>query len=131
VELCLNFLLYSLKYSKQPFTMQSQARTLWWRQTLEKRVARANRSCWMPKRWGSWNQRGVIYLNPELVLALASCIDYVITHELCHLVHAPHGRELYDLLRRVMPDWEERKDRLERDAAETSGDWRACGARSR
>jgi hypothetical protein len=82
----------------------------------------------MPKRWGSWTQRGVIYLNPELVLAPASCIDYVVTHELCHLVHAPHGQEFYELLRRVMPDWEERKDRLERAAAETGGQWSPCGA---
>ena len=74
----------------------------------------------MPKRWGSWTRRGAIYLNPELVLAPASCIDYVVTHELCHLVHAPHGQAFYGLLRRVMPDWEERKDRLEREGAETS-----------
>lgn len=82
----------------------------------------------MPKRWGSWTQRGVIYLNPELVLAPASCIDYVVTHELCHLVHAPHGQAFYGLLRRVMPDWEERKDRLERAAAETGSGATACGA---
>ena len=82
----------------------------------------------MPKRWGSWTQRGFIYLNPELVLAPASCIDYVITHELCHLVHAAHGLAFYGLLRRVMPDWEERKDRLEQVAAETGSEATACGA---
>ena len=70
----------------------------------------------------------MIYLNPELVLAPASCIDYVVTHELCHLVHAPHGQEFYGLLRRAMPDWEERKDRLERVAAETGSAATACGA---
>ncbi len=82
----------------------------------------------MPKRWGSWTQRGVIYLNPELVLAPASCVDYVVTHELCHLVHAAHGPAFYAELRRVMPDWEERKDRLERAAAETGLKANACGA---
>jgi predicted metal-dependent hydrolase len=35
----------------------------------------------MPKRWGSWTQRGAIYLNPELVSAPSSCIDYVVMHE--------------------------------------------------
>jgi predicted metal-dependent hydrolase len=74
----------------------------------------------MPKRWGSWTQRGVIYLNPELVLAPASCIEYVVTHELCHLVHASHGPKFYALIQRVMPDWRERKERLECMAAETS-----------
>jgi len=67
----------------------------------------------MPKRWGSWTQRGAIYLNPELVRAPMSCIDYVVTHELCHLVHGNHGNEFFALLRKTMPDWERRKARLE------------------
>ena len=82
----------------------------------------------MPKRWGSWTPRGIIYLNPELVLAPVSCIDYVVTHELCHLAHAAHRPAFYALLRRVMPDWEERKDRLEKAAAETGSEATACEA---
>ena len=81
----------------------------------------------MPKRWGSWTGRGLIYLNPELVMAPPSCIDYVVVHELCHLVHASHGPAFHALLQRVMPDWEERKDRLERMAAETGSEALACG----
>ena len=73
----------------------------------------------MPKRWGSWTRRGVIYLNPELVKAPGSCVDYVVTHELCHLVHGHHGPAFYALLSRMMPDWEQRKRRLEREGAET------------
>lgn len=68
----------------------------------------------MAKRWGSWTRRGGIWLNPDLVKAPASCIEYVVVHELCHAVHGNHGRAFYDLLRRVMPDWETRKARLER-----------------
>ena len=68
----------------------------------------------MGKRWGSWTRRGGVWLNPELMKAPASCIDYVVTHELCHAVHGHHGKKFYDLLRRVMPDWETRKMRLER-----------------
>ncbi len=70
----------------------------------------------MSKRWGSWTRRGGIWLNPDLVTAPASCIDYVVTHELCHAVHGNHGKEFWQLLRRVMPDWEMRKARLERVA---------------
>jgi hypothetical protein len=72
----------------------------------------------MPKRWGSWTQRGGVWLNPELVKMPVSCIDYVATHELCHALQGNHGRKFYDLLLRVMPDWEARKVRLERAAAE-------------
>ena len=84
---------------------------------LHGRVAGLPRLCIrrMPKRWGSWTKRGAIYLNPELVQAPASCIDYVVTHELCHLVHGNHGQEFYALLRTTMPDWESRKTRLESD----------------
>jgi hypothetical protein len=72
----------------------------------------------MPKRWGSWTGRGAICMNPELVRAPASCIDYVVTHELCHLVHGNHGEEFLALLRKAMPDWETRKARLESIMAE-------------
>ena len=72
----------------------------------------------MPKRWGSWTQRGDIYLNPELVRAPVMCIDYVLMHELCHLVHGNHGKEFFTLLRNTMPDWERRKARLEASMAD-------------
>lgn len=68
----------------------------------------------MRKRWGTCTKSGAIYLNPYLIKAPSSCIDYVIIHELCHLKHAHHGKQFYDLLRRVLPDWEERKARLEK-----------------
>ncbi len=68
----------------------------------------------MQKRWGTCTRKGVIYLNPNLVKAPSSCIDYVIIHELCHLKHAHHGKLFYDLLGRVLPNWEQRKARLEK-----------------
>jgi predicted metal-dependent hydrolase len=68
----------------------------------------------MQKRWGTCTRRGVIYLNPNLAKAPSSCIDYVIIHELCHLKYAHHGKPFYDLLQRVLPDWEQRKARLEK-----------------
>ena len=70
----------------------------------------------MRKRWGSWTRRSGVWLNPELVKTPSSCMDYVVTHELCHAVHGNHGRKFYELLQRVMPDWENRKARLERAA---------------
>ena len=66
----------------------------------------------MPKRWGSCTSQGNIMLNPELIAAPKECIDYVITHELCHLKIRNHSQAFYKLLAKVMGDWESRRKRL-------------------
>ena len=66
----------------------------------------------MPKRWGSCTSHGSIILNPELIAAPKECIDYVITHELCHLKIRNHRQAFYKLLTKVMADWEVRRKRL-------------------
>lgn len=68
----------------------------------------------MKKRWGSCSGKSVIMLNTELVKAPIHCIDYVIIHELCHLLYPHHDRKFYHLLGRILPDWEKRKERLEK-----------------
>lgn len=67
----------------------------------------------MKNRWGSYVSPRTILLNPELVKAPLYCIEYVIMHELCHLRYPNHGSGFYRLLRRCMPDWETRKEKLE------------------
>jgi len=66
----------------------------------------------MSKRWGSCTSQGNITLNPELIAAPKDCIDYVITHELCHLKERNHSQAFYRLLASVMKDWELRRKRL-------------------
>ncbi len=68
----------------------------------------------MATRWGSCTPKGKIILNPELIKAPKGCIEYVIVHELCHLVHHNHTRKFYDLQSSILPDWEKWKERLER-----------------
>ena len=67
----------------------------------------------MPKRWGSCTPKGKIILNPELIKAPRGCIEYVIVHELCHLIHHDHTRKFLDLQTKEMPGWEKWKERLE------------------
>lgn len=67
----------------------------------------------MAKRWGSCTKEGRIILNTDLIHVPTPCIDYVITHELCHLKHPNHSPAFYGLLKRIMPDWQRRKERLE------------------
>lgn len=67
----------------------------------------------MTKRWGSYTPGGKITLNVDLVRAGPDLIDYVICHELAHGFYSDHGKEWQNLLSSVMPDWDERKLRLE------------------
>lgn len=74
----------------------------------------------MTRRWGSCNGRDCILLNTALVQAPLRCVDYVILHELCHLRHNSHSPRFFKLLQRLMPDWKEHKDRLERSTGDMS-----------
>jgi len=67
----------------------------------------------MEKRWGSCTPQQKIILNPELIKAPIACINYVILHELCHLVHHNHSKAFYRLLENFMPDWQKYKQLLE------------------
>ena len=67
----------------------------------------------MDKRWGSLSGKEQLTLNVNLIQTPKKCIEYVITHELCHLIHHNHGTEFYKLLDRTMPDWMKRKHKLE------------------
>lgn len=66
----------------------------------------------MARRWGSFTPSGTVHLHPDLIRAPVSCIDYVVTHELCHAVHPDHSPAFYALLTRVLTDWKQRRDRL-------------------
>ena len=68
----------------------------------------------MDKRWGYCTIDGHITLNPRLICAPRCCIEYVITHELCHLIHRNHNKEFYALLTKEMPHWEKWKNKVDR-----------------
>jgi predicted metal-dependent hydrolase len=67
----------------------------------------------MATQWGSCAVNGDILLNPALVRAPRECIDYVITHEVCHLREHNHSPEFFRLLTKAVPHWEGIKQRLD------------------
>jgi predicted metal-dependent hydrolase len=71
----------------------------------------------LAQRWGSMTPSGKLILNRSLIRSSVDTVDYVITHELCHMTHHHHGPEFHKLLDWVMPDWEKRKTKLERQTA--------------
>ena len=65
----------------------------------------------MKSRWGSCSKKGIITLSTELIKLPDIYLEYVIIHELCHLKHHNHGKQYYDLLSELFPDWKQvRKD---------------------
>ena len=67
----------------------------------------------MKSRWGSCSSKANISMNIKLIKSTESCIEYVMAHELCHLIQMNHSKSYYSLLTEFMPDWRERKKNLD------------------
>lgn len=66
----------------------------------------------MRSQWGSCSVRGKMNLNLKLVMVPRQFIDYVIVHEMCHLIEHNHSPFFYALMSKIMPDWEEKRESL-------------------
>ncbi|MEB2780450.1 M48 family metallopeptidase [Algoriphagus sp. C2-6-M1] len=62
----------------------------------------------MSTRWGSCRPKRKVILNPEVIKAHKESIEYVIIHELYHLIHHNHTHDFYALQETIMPGWKER-----------------------
>lgn len=69
----------------------------------------------MVSRWGSCQpKRGILTFNYALVEAPLASVEYVVVHEFTHFLQPNHSRKFYQQLAMFMPDWEERKNILEK-----------------
>ena len=67
----------------------------------------------MKSRWGSCQpETGRICINVRLALYPPDCLEYVVVHELCHLLAPGHGPEFHAIMDAVMPDWKARRAKL-------------------
>ena len=79
----------------------------------------------MKTRWGTCNLEAErIWLNSELAKKPVSCLEYVVVHEMVHLIERGHTERFRRILDRVMPGWPMRLDELNR-AHLVDEDWRA------
>lgn len=68
----------------------------------------------MKTRWGSCNTRARrIWLNLNLIKKPLVCLEYVLVHELVHLLEASHNHRFYALMTQFMPPWREHQYLLE------------------
>ena len=64
------------------------------------------------KNWGNCKQNGKITLNLNLAKKDMECLEYVMIHELCHLIEFNHGKEFKRLMDKFCPNWKKIKKRL-------------------
>jgi predicted metal-dependent hydrolase len=67
----------------------------------------------MKTKWGGCNpQRGTIRLNSELAKKPPECLEYLVVHEMVHLLEPTHNDRFVGLMDRFMPNWRNRKNLL-------------------
>lgn len=75
----------------------------------------------MKTKWGSCNRESArLWFNLELAKKHPRCLEYLIVHEMVHLIERGHGGRFIALMDELLPDWRRRRDELNAAPAE---DW--------
>jgi len=61
------------------------------------------------KRWGSCTSEGNVYFNWRSIMAPSNVIDYIVVHEMSHLIHKNHSIKFWDKVESILPDYKERR----------------------
>lgn len=61
------------------------------------------------KTWGTCNAHRELTFNWKLAMAPLDVVDYIVIHEMCHMVHLNHDRSFWRLVGKYIPDYEERQ----------------------
>lgn len=67
----------------------------------------------MKTKWGTCNSdTATLWFNPELAKKNPRCLEYIVVHELTHLLERQHNERFIGLMNQFLPDWEARRDEL-------------------
>ena len=66
-------------------------------------------------RWGSCSSKGDVSYNWKIMQAPSSVNDYVVIHELCHLIEHNHSSKFWNMVEKYCPEWRESKEWLKRN----------------
>ena len=77
----------------------------------------------MGRRWGSCSRDGRVGFNWRLILLAPELVDYVVVHELAHLVEHNHGPGFWRVVEAAQPDFRERREALQRAAVAIGWTW--------
>lgn len=64
------------------------------------------------RRWGSCSHNGIVRFNWKIIMAPVTVLDYVIVHELCHLIHQHHSAQFWQKVQTIIPDYTKRRGNL-------------------
>lgn len=100
------------RWQRQQLRLRVPALLEKWEPLVGRRVVR-----WgirrMKTKWGSCNRdAGSVWFNLELATKHPNCLEYVVVHELAHLVERGHGARFTTLMDSLLPDWRIRRDQL-------------------
>lgn len=73
-----------------------------------------------PSKWGLCSSDRKIVFNWKLIMSPLEVLDYVVVHEMCHLVHMNHDRSFWRLVGKILPDYETRTQWLASNGADMS-----------
>ncbi|MFW6287576.1 MAG: M48 family metallopeptidase [bacterium] len=62
--------------------------------------------------WGSCSSKGNLNFNWKLIMAPLPVLDYIIVHEMVHLIHPNHSRRYWQMVEKIIPDYRQRKQWL-------------------
>jgi len=69
----------------------------------------------MKSHWGSCNYgKQTMRLNSELAKRKIECLEYVIVHEMLHIIESGHNRNFYRLLNKYIPGWKDIRKKMNR-----------------
>jgi predicted metal-dependent hydrolase len=67
----------------------------------------------MKTKWGTCvRESAALWFNPELAKKNPRCLEYIVVHELMHLIERTHGTRFIELMDQHLPDWRSRRDEL-------------------
>lgn len=67
------------------------------------------------KIWGSCSSKGNLNFNWKAIMAPTDVLDYIIVHEMCHLVHLNHSKDFWNLVASIMPNYKVLNDWLRKN----------------
>jgi predicted metal-dependent hydrolase len=73
------------------------------------------------RQWGSCSGNGNVRFNWKIIMTPISVLDYVIVHELCHLIYPHHSSQFWQKVQSIIPDYKKKRDLLKEYSYQMEG----------